>query len=91
MYEFTDKKVREKFKKTAYGKKITKSFKTAIGICAMFLLLLMGFSAPNYYGNEIIDESVLDFLRFIVFISIVIAVYFDGKRDGAIEQYKRIK
>ena len=91
MYGFTDKKTREKFKKTALGKKISKSFGTAIGICAIFLLLLMGLSLLNDYANGVIDEGVLSLVKLITSVAIVFAVYFDGKRDGAIEQFKKIK
>ena len=89
MYEFTDKKTREKFKKTAYGEKIGKSFGTAVGICAMFLLLLMAVTLLHEQG--ILNDDLLALVKFPAFISAIFAIYFDGKRDGAIEQFKKIK
>lgn len=92
MYEFSDKEFRNKFKKTEYGKKTNKmlyislivAFILFIASCVVFFL--MG------AGSEILtttEDMWLNILFGITSIAVIIACYFDGKRDGAIEQFKK--
>lgn len=92
MYEFTKKEIRNKFKKTKYGKKVNKMFTVSIIIVFIFCFIL-GFSAGFIHGAELelnkMQENLLNVFSSFTFASIIIGVYFDGKRDGAIEQFKR--
>ena len=84
MYEFTDKKIREKFKKTKYGKQVNKYLYISLG-CLLIVILAIIICA--ILKTPIKDIAAL--LSLPLFISIVFMCYFDGKRDGAIEQFKR--
>lgn len=91
MYEFSSKEVRTKFKKTEYGKKLNKMLLISViisgvlffGSCIVFFL--MGSGAELLSTKE---DMLLNILFGVTAISVVITCYFDGKRDGAIEQYK---
>lgn len=94
MYEFSNKELRNKFKKTEYGKK------TNIMLCisAIIALVLFITSVVVFFlvgaGNKILtttQDMWLNILFGLTTISIITACYFDGKRDGAIEQYKLTK
>ena len=90
MYEFTEKKLREKFKKTKYGKKTNVMlYKSLIFVFSMIVVLL---SSILLFYIELINKDVFVLIIPIeiclFFISVITACYFDGKRDGAIEQYK---
>lgn len=94
MYEFSDKEARTKFKKTEYGKKTNKM----LYISLVVALLLFVASCTVFFlmgaGNELLtttEDMWLNILVGITAISVIIACYFDGKRDGAIEQFKRGK
>ena len=85
MFEFSDKKDREKFKKTAYGKKTN------------FWLLISALVALPFFVFEIIicfidtsdiNSRFLTLMSTLFVVTVAVACYFDGKRDGAIEQYK---
>lgn len=93
MYEFTDKKIREKFKKTVYGKKVNdmllKSLITMTSIIVVGLLCFL-FHIIELISTDIFVPTIA-LLSFLLFMSIITVCYFDGKRDGAIEQYKRMK
>lgn len=92
MYEFTKKEIRNKFKKTKYGKKVNKMF-----IISMIIVLIFcgicGFINGFIDGAELdlneAQENLLNIFSSLTFGTIIIGVYFDGKRDGAIEQFKR--
>ena len=87
MYEFTDKETRKRFKETEYGKKTNKMFYAALpfGMIALVFYILI-------ITNIIkIDEMTLRMVIGLIYIAIIIMCYFDGKRDGAIEQFKRKK
>lgn len=91
MYELTDKKIRNKFKKTKYGKKTNEMlYKSLIFV---FLMIVICLSIVLMFYIDLIDNCLFMILVPIIsclfFISIITACYFDGKRDGAIEQYKR--
>lgn len=94
MYEFSNKEIKEKFKKTQYGKKTNKML--IVSIIASSLLFL--FSVISYFviaHDKILltaaEDIFLNILFGITCVSIIITCYFDGKRDGAIEQYKTTK
>ena len=94
MYEFSDKEARAKFKKTEYGKKTNKMLYISL-IISMFLFLT---SCIVFFvmgaGSELLtttQDMWLNILFGITAIAVIIACYFVGKRDGAIEQFKRGK
>lgn len=94
MFEKVDKEIREKFKKTDYGKKVNKMlFISFIVAAVLFLTSCIVFFSVGA-GNRILSTTT-DFLLNILFgitvVAVILTCYFDGKRDGAIEQFKRIK
>ena len=91
MYEFSDKKVRDKFKKTEYGKKINiKLYISIVAAVILFLISSFSFFIMGAGGKilTITQNLILNIIFGITVIAIIIACYFDGKRDGAIEQFK---
>ena len=92
MYEFSDKEARSKFKKTEYGKKTNKMLYISLAIALILFIVSCVVFFLMGAGNEILsttEDMWLNILFGITAISVVIACYFDGKRDGAIEQFKR--
>lgn len=92
MYEFSDKEIRAKFKKTDYGKKTNKMLYISLTVALVLFIV----SCVAYFimgaGNELlttIEDMWLNILFGITTIAVIFACYFDGKRDGAIEQFKR--
>ena len=93
MYEFSSKEIRSKFKQTEYGKKTNKLLYTFLTITLSILVLsfVFGFLC----GAEVINLSeetfdlVLTIADGIFYVVLLLTCYFDGKRDGAIEQFKR--
>lgn len=92
MYEISDKEARGRFKKTEYGKKTNKMLYISLAVAGVLFVvscivyILMG------AGNELLtttQDMGLNVLFGLTTIAVIIACYFDGKRDGAIEQYKR--
>ena len=91
MYEFSSKEVRIKFKKTEYGKKLNKMLLICVivsgilfvGSCIAFFLMGAG---DKLLSTK--EDMILNILFGLTAISVIITCYFDGKRDGAIEQYK---
>lgn len=85
MYEFSKKEVRKVFKETEYGKKVNTwlyiSFAIALPFFILFIISNFDLVSFSKDTKEMIDSA------FLVFA--VVACYFDGKRDGAIEQFKR--
>lgn len=92
MYEFTKKEIRDKFKRTKYGKKVNKMFTISI-IIALIFCFIWGFANGFIEGAELeltkVQESLLNGLTILTLIALTTGCYFDGKRDGAIEQFKR--
>lgn len=84
MYEFTDKEIRKKFKETAYGKKTNKMLYISLpfGIAALVFYILITINVIK------LDEATLRLAFAIIYVAVIIMCYFDGKRDGAIEQFK---
>lgn len=93
MYEFSSKEIRNQFKQTEYGKKTNKLLYTFLTITISYLVLsfVFGFLC----GAEVINlsEETIDLILTIAdglfYIVLLSTCYFDGKRDGAIEQFKR--
>lgn len=93
MYEFTKKEIRKQFKETEYGKKTNRWLYTS-AIIALSIFIIGEIVSILYFTNVIkLDEKIfygcLKIVLPIFFISCITACYFDGKRDGAIEQFKR--
>lgn len=91
MYEFSSKDIKEKFKKTEYGKKTNKMLVISIIISVLlFLSSVIAYFVISYDKVllTVTEDMVLNILFGITCISIIITCYFDGKRDGAIGQYK---
>lgn len=95
MYELTKKELRKKFGETEYGKKVNKYFK--ISLIVFIISILIPFGLGFVHGlmgtSEEVAEKTLEniepFMTFLIDISLVFAIYFDGKRDGAISQFKK--
>lgn len=85
MYEFSKKEVRKKFVETEYGKKVN-TWLYISGVIAVFFLVFSILSRIVSFSETIIEIIDIGF-----FISAVFVCYFDGKRDGAMEQFKRGK
>jgi len=85
MYEFTDKEIRSKFKRTKYGKKTNKMLYTSLVIT---LILALPYALITIL-NINIDENLISSLSYLLIVALCVVCYFDGKRDGAIEQFKK--
>ena len=82
----------KQFKETEYGKKTNRWFWLSSIIAIIFVVVYAVLSILSCGENMSLtttSEILLDLLRALTFISIISACYFDGKRDGAIEQYKK--
>ena len=91
MYEVSNKNIRLKFKKTEYGKKVNKMLYISIGVASCLFII----SCVVYFITRVSDKVLtnqenawLNLLFGITLFFVIIACYFDGKRDGAIEQFK---
>ena len=92
MYEFTKKEIRKKFKETDYGKKTNKWL-----YISMFITIIIYITALVFFYLFIKNIDDLNDIYYIMFpiigalvlTSSITTCYFDGKRDGAIEQFKR--
>lgn len=99
MYEFTKKEIRKNFKETAYGKKTNRYLYVSLIIFLCLILIIpfivgficgmQGYTADSLEELVGKNSSVIMLYETIVFISLSLVLYFDGKRDGAIEQFKR--
>lgn len=87
MYEFTKKELRQKFKETEYGKKTNKWLN--ICICISVLIYILDVIVLINFINDENRITIIPLLFLITCLSSIISCYFDGKRDGAIEQFKR--
>ena len=93
MYEFTKKEIRKQFKETEYGKK-TNRWLYITAVIALVILIFGEVLSILYITNILkIDENCfltcISIIIPVFFLTAIIACYFDGKRDGAIEQFKR--
>ena len=86
MFEFSDKSTKNKFNKTDYGKKVSKLL--YMSVISSLILIIVCFISFFIMSSELSIIKIL--LLGCTCISIIISCYFDGKRDGAIEQFKRI-
>ena len=89
MYEFSSEEVRRKFKETEYGRKTNKWLYISLSIALFFIVLEI---VLYFLGKEgIVNLNIyLERCLYCLFsIFLLTACYFDGKRDGAIEQFKR--
>lgn len=94
MYEFSEKEIRSKFKKTEYGKKTNKMLYISIVISLVLFIVSCVLFVIIGAGKEIlttVEDAWLNIIFGITAISVIISCYFDGKRDGAIEQFKKSK
>ena len=96
MYEFTKKEIRKQFKETEYGKKVNSWLYISLAIFLTLLIVVpflagfaLGFSGVEWEKAEEILMDYAELYGAIVFVSAFITMYFDGKRDGAIEQFKK--
>ena len=87
LYEFTKKELRKEFKKTEYGKKVNIWLYISL-VINIFIYILDILFFFIFLDSENIT-TLFPVMITISFISSVICCYFDGKRDGAIEQFKR--
>lgn len=93
MYEFSKKEIRSKFKETEYGKKTNKWLYMSLGgvgavVFSSLVIALMIFLKVIKIDEELFT-ALIGIFNYFLFISLIIACYFDGKRDGAIEQFKQ--
>ena len=94
MYEFSEKEIISKFKKTEYGKKTNKMLYISIVISLVLFIVSCVLFVIIGAGKEIlttVEDAWLNIIFGITAISVIISCYFDGKRDGAIEQFKKSK
>ena len=86
MFEFSNKDVKSEFNKTEYGKKTSKMlYMSVISSIILIIISLVSFFVIRN-GINVIKILLLG----CTCISIIISCYFDGKRDGAIELFKRL-
>ena len=92
MFEFSNKDLRHEFNKTAYGKKTNKMLYISLIIAIIFFII----SCIMYFIIDLRHDFINEFQGLLLnvsygltIISFILACYFDGKRDGAIEQFKR--
>ena len=88
MYEFSKSEIRKEFKKTEYGNKVNKWLYISIIIAAALLVFEITLFFLNKSNVMRLDEDIKNIIDYIFALSIIFACYFDGKRDGAIEQFK---
>lgn len=72
------------------AKKLIKCYIYLIIALILFLVSCVLFIVTGY-GKELLtttEEMLLNILFIITSMPVIIACYFDGKKDGAIEQYK---
>lgn len=96
MYEFTKKEIRKQFKETEYGKKTNRWLYISLTVFLVVYIVIpfifgfaAGVSGLSLEKTEKMFMEYADILDAATFISLAIVLYFDGKRDGAIEQFKR--
>ena len=98
MYENTKKEVKEAFKKTSYGKKVNKYmligailFLISLVISVILSFVIDGSLTIDYFDNNTISINLnwICYLFYVItLIFVLILVYLDGKRAGAIKQFE---
>jgi len=86
MFEFSDKSTKNEFNKTDYGKKVSKLL--YMSVISSLILIIVCFISFFIMSSELSIIKIL--LLGFTSVSIILSCYFDGKRDGAFEQFKRI-
>lgn len=92
MFEFSNKEIKSKFNKTEYGKKTNKMLYISLMVSGVLFLVSCIMFFVMGAGNKMLtitQDSWLNILFGVTTISVIMTCYFDGKRDGAIEQFKR--
>lgn len=84
-YEFSKKEVRSKFKETEYGKKVNTWLYISEAIALPFFLLFI----LSNCGVISCSQNTSEMINYAFLLFAMVVCYFDGKRDGAIEQFKR--
>ena len=90
MYENTKKEVKEAFKKTLYGKKVNK-YMLIGAVLFLISLVISVILSFDYFDNNTISINLnwICYLFYVItLIFVLILVYLDGKRDGAIKQFE---
>lgn len=91
MYEFSNSEIKFKLKKTEYGKKVSKMLFVSVTISVVLFLISIILFVCISKGDKnlsITKNIFLNILFSITVMSMIVSCYFDGKRDGAIQQYK---
>ncbi len=90
MSELSNKEIVKKFKETEYGKKTNKCLCISTFIFFLMFIVIGAFAvlAEPMRIEGFTKDIVSLILNLILYISAIFMVYFDGKRNGAIEQYK---
>lgn len=99
MYEFTKKDIRKKFKETSYGKKTNRYLLigAVLFLISLIMSVILSFYVDNSFTIDVFYDDMITFnLNWICYLSylitaifIIILVYLDGKRDGAIRQFEQ--
>ena len=94
MYEFTKKEIRNRFKRTKIGKTINKALLISF-VLLMISSFALGVVEGYIEGSEETISKSLETTRIIclllTFIFYSMTIYIDGRRDGAIDQFKTQK
>ncbi len=98
MYEKVKKEEKEAFEKTLYGKKVNKHMLIGliVFVISLIISIVMSFVIDEGLTIETFDNNVITFnLNLVCYLFYIITmitafalVYLDGKRDGAIMQFK---
>ncbi len=98
MYENAKKEVKEAFKKDEYGKKVNKHmligailFLISLVISVILSFVIDGSLTIDYFDNNTISINLnwICYLFYLItLIFVLVLVYLDGKRDGAIKQFE---
>ena len=96
-YEFSKKEIRKSFKENAYGKRVHMRFivGTAVFIISLIISITMYFSMAAQYDYNIfvvLEKEVGVFCSVVItFLLLILDCYLDGKRDGAISMFEKLK
>ena len=96
-YEFSTKETRKDFRSTDLGKQLNIQvyISNVIAALSVIITVFMYFNAASAHDNKFfatLENNTGVFVMMIIsFLLIISACYFDGKRDGAITQFKKCK
>ena len=93
MSELSNKEIVKKFKETEYGKKTNKCLCVSTFIFFLMFIVIGAFAvlAEPMKIEDTTQDLVSLILNFTFYISAMFMFYFDGKRNGALKQYKLSK